>query len=199
MSNVIGHFINGAEVADDNRPAPVYNPATGEQSGNVAMASKATVEEAIAAAEAEVHADQLAVDFVERAAFEVVASASGLTAGREWRFRVAHVRRYVLGAENIAARQQHHVFQELRDHQVGRRPGEHAHVQAALQEAAAVLVAGHVGHAALQHPLQQKLRLPRLERAQQLLQRLRALFFSVCGAAAAPAASQRGCILPIKP
>ena len=52
MSNTIGHFINGVDVADDNRPAPVYNPATGELARHVAMASKATVEEAIAAAEA---------------------------------------------------------------------------------------------------------------------------------------------------
>jgi len=52
MSKSIGHFINGNDVADDNRPAPVYNPATGEQTRHVAMASKATVEDAIAAAEA---------------------------------------------------------------------------------------------------------------------------------------------------
>ena len=52
MSKSIGHFINGTDVADDNRPAPVYNPATGEQTKHVAMASKATVEDAIAAAEA---------------------------------------------------------------------------------------------------------------------------------------------------
>ena len=52
MSNILGHFINGAEVADDNRPAPVFNPATGELTRQVAMASKATVEDAISAAEA---------------------------------------------------------------------------------------------------------------------------------------------------
>ena len=40
-----GHFINGADVADDNRAAPVYNPATGVSSKQVAMASKATVED----------------------------------------------------------------------------------------------------------------------------------------------------------
>ena len=50
MSTNIGHFINGVDVADDNRAAPVYNPATGLSSKQVAMASKATVEEAIAAA-----------------------------------------------------------------------------------------------------------------------------------------------------
>ena len=52
MSTPLGHLINGVEVADDNRPGPVYNPATGELTKHVAMASKATVEDAIAAAEA---------------------------------------------------------------------------------------------------------------------------------------------------
>ncbi len=52
MSTPLGHYINGVEVADDNRPGPVYNPATGELTKHVAMASKATVEDAIAAAEA---------------------------------------------------------------------------------------------------------------------------------------------------
>jgi malonate-semialdehyde dehydrogenase (acetylating)/methylmalonate-semialdehyde dehydrogenase len=52
MSNMTGHFINGADVADNNRPQPVYNPATGQRAHEVAMASKATVEEAISAAEA---------------------------------------------------------------------------------------------------------------------------------------------------
>ena len=49
---VVGHFINGVDVADENRPEPVFNPATGAVSRHVAMASKATVEDAIAAAEA---------------------------------------------------------------------------------------------------------------------------------------------------
>jgi len=52
MSKTLGHFINGIDVADNNRPGPVYNPATGELTKQVAMASKATVEDAIAAAEA---------------------------------------------------------------------------------------------------------------------------------------------------
>jgi malonate-semialdehyde dehydrogenase (acetylating)/methylmalonate-semialdehyde dehydrogenase len=52
MSNTLGHIINGVEIADDNRPAPVYNPATGELTRHVAMASQATVEDAISAAEA---------------------------------------------------------------------------------------------------------------------------------------------------
>jgi malonate-semialdehyde dehydrogenase (acetylating)/methylmalonate-semialdehyde dehydrogenase len=51
-ANVVGHFINGEDVADDNRPAPVTNPATGEVTRHVAMATRATVEDAIAAAEA---------------------------------------------------------------------------------------------------------------------------------------------------
>ncbi len=52
MSTTLGHFINGVDVADDNRPAPVFNPATGANTRQVAMASKATVEDAIAAAAA---------------------------------------------------------------------------------------------------------------------------------------------------
>jgi malonate-semialdehyde dehydrogenase (acetylating)/methylmalonate-semialdehyde dehydrogenase len=49
---IVGHFINGQDVADDNRPLPVTNPATGKVVRQVAMATKATVEEAITAAEA---------------------------------------------------------------------------------------------------------------------------------------------------
>jgi malonate-semialdehyde dehydrogenase (acetylating)/methylmalonate-semialdehyde dehydrogenase len=52
MTTTLGHWINGAIVADNNRPAPVTNPATGALKLNVALASKATVESAIAAAEA---------------------------------------------------------------------------------------------------------------------------------------------------
>jgi len=50
----VGHLINNRAVtlADDSRTTPVYNPATGQASKNVALASTATVEEAIAAAEA---------------------------------------------------------------------------------------------------------------------------------------------------
>jgi len=51
-AEVVGHFINNADVADDNRPEPVTNPATGEVTRHVAMASKETVESAIAAAAA---------------------------------------------------------------------------------------------------------------------------------------------------
>jgi len=50
-ASIVGHFINGENVADTNRPAPVTNPATGEISKHVAMASQDTVEAAIAAAE----------------------------------------------------------------------------------------------------------------------------------------------------
>ena len=51
-ANIVGHFINGKDVADSNRPLPVTNPATGKVTKQVAMASKNTVEGAIAAAEA---------------------------------------------------------------------------------------------------------------------------------------------------
>ena len=50
---VIGHLIGGEVVADMDRLQPVYNPATGEVSKQVALASQQTVETAIAnAAEA---------------------------------------------------------------------------------------------------------------------------------------------------
>ena len=52
MANIVGHFINGVDVADDNRPLAVTNPATGEVTKHVAMATKSTVEDAISAAEA---------------------------------------------------------------------------------------------------------------------------------------------------
>ncbi len=51
-AQVVGHFINGADVADDIRLQPVTNPATGKVTRQVAMASRSTVEQAIAAAEA---------------------------------------------------------------------------------------------------------------------------------------------------
>ncbi|PKO56867.1 MAG: methylmalonate-semialdehyde dehydrogenase (CoA acylating), partial [Betaproteobacteria bacterium HGW-Betaproteobacteria-19] len=50
--NTIGHYINGQAVADSDRLTPVFNPALGVATGQVAMASQATVEHAIAAAEA---------------------------------------------------------------------------------------------------------------------------------------------------
>lgn len=50
--NTVGHLINGQISAEGDRTQPVYNPSTGEISRNVALASRATVEEAIAAAQA---------------------------------------------------------------------------------------------------------------------------------------------------
>ena len=47
----IGHLINGQMVNDNNRSQDVFNPATGKAEKKVALASKATVEEAIAAAQ----------------------------------------------------------------------------------------------------------------------------------------------------
>ena len=52
---IVGHFVNGAELADDNRPLPVTNPATGQVIRHVAMASAKTVSQAIAAADVLVH------------------------------------------------------------------------------------------------------------------------------------------------
>ena len=50
--NTIGHLINGELRTDNNRTQDVFNPSTGEVEKQVALASKATVEEAIAAAQA---------------------------------------------------------------------------------------------------------------------------------------------------
>ncbi len=50
--HTIPHYINGSRVADAERFGPVFNPATGEQEKQVALASAARVEEAIAAASA---------------------------------------------------------------------------------------------------------------------------------------------------
>ncbi|WP_148863872.1 CoA-acylating methylmalonate-semialdehyde dehydrogenase [Marinobacter fonticola] len=50
--NTVGHLINGQNYTAGERTQPVYNPSTGEVSRNVALASRATVEEAIAAAQA---------------------------------------------------------------------------------------------------------------------------------------------------
>tara|TARA_R110001606_G_scaffold104116_5_gene227529 strand:- start:2381 stop:3877 length:1497 start_codon:yes stop_codon:yes gene_type:complete len=50
--NLIGHLINGQYVNDHTRTQPVFNPATGQTTKKVALASKETVEQAIAAAEA---------------------------------------------------------------------------------------------------------------------------------------------------
>ena len=49
---LIGHFINGAMTTEHTRTQLVYNPSTGEQRKEVALAAKSTVEAAIAAAEA---------------------------------------------------------------------------------------------------------------------------------------------------
>ncbi|MFY0678298.1 MAG: CoA-acylating methylmalonate-semialdehyde dehydrogenase [Neptuniibacter sp.] len=50
--SIIGHFINGTIVEDTNRTQDVYNPATGKSDQQVALATVATVEEAVAAAQA---------------------------------------------------------------------------------------------------------------------------------------------------
>jgi malonate-semialdehyde dehydrogenase (acetylating) / methylmalonate-semialdehyde dehydrogenase len=51
-TEIVGHFINGAAVADDNRALPVTNPATGKVIRRVALASAETVATAVSAAEA---------------------------------------------------------------------------------------------------------------------------------------------------
>eukprot|EP01030_Chromulinospumella_sphaerica_P017112 gene17112-16934_t len=52
VTTTVGHLIDGQIVADTERTQPVFNPATGQSTTNVALASKATVEAAIASAEA---------------------------------------------------------------------------------------------------------------------------------------------------
>ncbi|MGY0398877.1 MAG: CoA-acylating methylmalonate-semialdehyde dehydrogenase [Ostreibacterium sp.] len=49
---IIGHLIDGEKRSDSAQTQDVYNPATGKVSKQVALASKATVEEAISAAQA---------------------------------------------------------------------------------------------------------------------------------------------------
>ncbi len=49
---IIGHLINGKTITDNGRTQDVFNPATGEATKQVSLASKATVENAIAAAQA---------------------------------------------------------------------------------------------------------------------------------------------------
>lgn len=49
---IVGHLINGQLREDSSRTQPIYNPSTGAVSKQVALASKTTVEEAIAAAQA---------------------------------------------------------------------------------------------------------------------------------------------------
>ena len=50
--NIIGHYINGQISTEASRTQAVYNPSTGESEKQVAIASQATVEQAIAAAAA---------------------------------------------------------------------------------------------------------------------------------------------------
>ncbi|MBL4671792.1 MAG: CoA-acylating methylmalonate-semialdehyde dehydrogenase [Arenicella sp.] len=47
----LGHLIDGKDVQDNSRVQKIYNPATGEVSKTVALASRKTVEQAIASAE----------------------------------------------------------------------------------------------------------------------------------------------------
>ncbi|MBB3231904.1 CoA-acylating methylmalonate-semialdehyde dehydrogenase [Halomonas stenophila] len=49
---ILGHLINGARVDDAARTHDIFNPSTGEVGGQVSLASQATVEDAIAAAQA---------------------------------------------------------------------------------------------------------------------------------------------------
>ena len=52
VTHTIGHFIGGQHVADNARTQPVYDPATGLSHKSVALASRDTVAQAVASAEA---------------------------------------------------------------------------------------------------------------------------------------------------
>uniref|UniRef100_UPI0012423606 aldehyde dehydrogenase family protein n=1 Tax=Pseudomonas fluorescens TaxID=294 RepID=UPI0012423606 len=52
MTTTIEHYNNDQRVSRDDRYQDVYNPATGEKTGRVALASRQTVSEAVAAAQA---------------------------------------------------------------------------------------------------------------------------------------------------
>lgn len=48
--HTIGHFINGNMIAEENQTQPIYNPATGKITKQVALASTKTIDQAVAAA-----------------------------------------------------------------------------------------------------------------------------------------------------
>lgn len=52
MTNTILHLIDGTATPGGHRTQPVYNPATGASTKQVLLADKATVEAAIASAQA---------------------------------------------------------------------------------------------------------------------------------------------------
>ena len=47
----IGHYVDGQQIDGGDRVGPVYNPATGEQTGEVALASASDLETAVSAAQ----------------------------------------------------------------------------------------------------------------------------------------------------
>ena len=51
MTSLVGHLINGKIVTDADKTQDVFNPSSGEVSKQVALANRATVNEAIASAE----------------------------------------------------------------------------------------------------------------------------------------------------
>jgi malonate-semialdehyde dehydrogenase (acetylating) / methylmalonate-semialdehyde dehydrogenase len=52
VTHTVGHFINGQHTAGGTRSQPVFDPATGQSSRSVALADAATLEAAIASAQA---------------------------------------------------------------------------------------------------------------------------------------------------
>ena len=56
MNDIVNHLIDGRSDTGGERTQAVYNPATGASSRRVRLADRATVERAIASAQAANHA-----------------------------------------------------------------------------------------------------------------------------------------------
>ena len=50
LDRVKGHFVGGKKISGDSRSAPIFNPATGEEVGRVAFATRSEVDAAVSAA-----------------------------------------------------------------------------------------------------------------------------------------------------
>ncbi len=67
----LGHLINGIRIDREERTQDIYNPSVGEVAGQVGLASKTTVEEAVAAAEAAIGLAILVVFYRNLGSIEV--------------------------------------------------------------------------------------------------------------------------------
>src|ERR1700755_459501 len=50
LDRVKGHFVGGRRISGDSGSAPIFNPATGEEVGRVAFATRTEVDAAVSAA-----------------------------------------------------------------------------------------------------------------------------------------------------